>query len=944
MSNMGLKKPSVNKIYGQSSIVLLYCFSMAKKLYIIDGHAHIYAAYYAPMNRLTSPSGEPTKATYVFTTTILGFIQRHKPDMLVVAMDSKAPTFRTKIYSDYKAHRPPMPEELPVQINRIEQILEAMNIPILRIDGFEADDIIGTIAKKASKDGIDTYICAKDKDMYQLVDDHVYIFDIKKGETLDDDTLYEKYKIKPEHFIDVLALQGDASDNVPGVPLIGEMNAIKLIQQFGSLDNLYENVDKIGGKKGESLREFKKQAYLSKELVTINTEAPVKIDYERYELKEPDKEKLASLFSELGFNRLLTQLDLATSSGVQPPEPVPSAVTDSFGELASSKTITHDYQLIDTQEKFDGFVNKLKEQKLFAVDTETTSISAMRAELVGLSFSWQQHPQDGLRHKAYYLPVKAPLGQKHLDVNMLRRELAPILADESVKKIGQNIKYDMLILKNAQMSVKGVHFDTMVASYCIDPLRSSHSMDNMAADFLNYQCVPISALIGKGKNQLTFDMVDTTVACEYSAEDADITFQLYEYLKSRLEKDPLIRKLFEEVEMPLVSVLATMEYNGVSLNTKLLKKMSGELAETLETLTDRIYECAGGPFNIDSPKQLAEILFDRLGLEAVRVGKAGRSTDADVLEQLAGRHPIIELMLQYRQISKLQNTYVDKLGQLINPRTGRVHASFNQTITATGRLSSSAPNLQNIPIRTELGSKIRSAFVPESATGCILSADYSQIELRLLAHFSKDRTLMSAFAADQDIHRFVASQIYGVPVEEVTDEMRSRCKAVNFGIIYGQGAFGLSRSIGISMGEAKKFIDDYFARYSSIREFMDGVVDAAERTGFCETILHRRRTIPNLAGKNVSKRAQAERFAINTVIQGSAADLIKVAMINIQRKIEAERLAVKLILQIHDELVFELPADEAEKHAKWIDKEMTGALELDVPLKVDVSYGPSWLY
>jgi DNA polymerase-1 len=910
---------------------------MAKKLYIIDGHAHIYAAYYAPMSqRLTSLSGEPTKATYIFTTAICGLIQRQKPDMLAVAMDSKTPTFRTKIYSEYKAHRPPMPQELPAQIDRIEQILEAMNIPVLRVDGFEADDVIGTIAKKASMDGIDTYICAKDKDMYQLVDDHIYIFDIKKGETLDDDTLYEKYKIKPEHFIDVFALQGDASDNVPGVPLIGEMNAIKLIQQFGSLDNLYKNVDKIEGKRGENLRNFREQAYLSKKLVVINTQVPIKIDYQKYKLKEPDKEKLVALFSELGFNRLLTQLGLAASSGVQAVETTVPAVTDSFGEPASSKTVSHDYQLIDTQEKFDGFVAELKKQKLFAVDTETTSIDAMRAELVGVSFSWQPH-------KAYYLSVRAPLGQKHLDVSMLRRKLAPILADENAKKIGQNIKYDLLVLKNAEMPVKGVYFDTMVASYCLDPLRSSHSMDNMAADFLNYRCIPISALIGKGKNQLTFDMVDTAAACEYSAEDADITFQLYAYLKSRLEKDPPIEKLFEEVEMPLVSVLMTMEYNGVSLNTKLLKKMSGELTATLKTLTDRIYECAGTGFNIDSPKQLAEVLFDRLGLESIRIGKAGRSTDAAVLEQLSDQHPVIELILQYRQLSKLQNTYVDKLSHLINPRTGRVHASFNQTITATGRLSSSDPNLQNIPIRTELGSKIRSAFVPESKTGCILSADYSQIELRLLAHFSKDRALMAAFTADQDIHRFVASQIHGVPIDEVTDEMRSNCKAVNFGIIYGQGAFGLSRSIGISQAEAKKFIDDYFARYSSIRKFMDSVIDAAKRTGFSETILHRRRKIPDLTGKNAVKRAQAQRFAVNTVIQGSAADLIKVAMINIQRKIEAESLPVKLILQIHDELVFELPADEAEEHAKWIRREMTTALKLDVPLKVDISYGPSWL-
>ncbi|GAH45038.1 unnamed protein product, partial [marine sediment metagenome] len=461
----------------------------------------------------------------------------------------------------------------------------------------------------------------------------------------------------------------------------------------------------------------------------------------------------------------------------------------------------------------------------------------------------------------------------------------PILADENVKKIGQNIKYDMLVLQNAQMPLKGVHFDTMVASYCLDPSRS-HSLNNMAADFLNYECIPISALIGKGKNQLTFDMVDTAAACEYAAEDADITFQLYNYLKSRLEKLPSLKKLFEEVEMPLVLVLTAMEYNGVSLDTKLLEKMSGGLAEALKALTDRIYEYAGTSFNIDSPKQLAEVLFDGLGLESIRIGKAGRSTDAAVLERLADRHPIIELILQYRTLSKLQNTYVDRLGSLINPRTGRVHASFNQTVTATGRLSSSNPNLQNIPIRTELGRKVRSAFIPKNKTDCIFSADYSQIELRLLAHFSKDQALMSAFAADRDIHRFVASQIYSVPIEEVTAQMRSSCKAVNFGIIYGQGAFGLSRSIGISQAEAKKFIEDYFARYSSIRKFMDGVIDSARRRGYAETILHRRRKIPNLTSKNANKRAQAERLAINTVIQGSAADLIKVAMINIQRKIE----------------------------------------------------------
>jgi len=885
--------------------------------------------------QLTSPAGEPTQATYIFTAAVLGLIQRHKPDMLAVALDSKAPTFRTEIYTEYKANRPPMPDDMPAQIDRIEQILEAMNIPTLRIDGFEADDIIGTLAKKAAKKGIDTYICARDKDMYQLVDDHTYIFDIKKGEVLDDDTLFEKYKIHPKDFLDVLALQGDTSDNVPGVPLIGEMNAVKLIQQYGSLDKLYKHADEIKGKRGENLRKFKEQAYLSKELVTINCNAPLKINYDSLKLSEPDKTKLSEIFTELGFVRLLTQLGLSPAAGTEPTVADTPTPTQDMTKPASAKTIDHDYQLIDTQTKLDAFVTKLKKQKLFAIDTETTSLNAMRADLVGISFSWQPH-------KAFYLPVRAPMGAKRLDLAAVRRKLAPILVDESVKKIGQNIKYDLLVLQNAGLPVKGIYFDTMVASYCLEPSQK-HSLNKMAGDFLNYECIPISALIGKGKNQLTFDIVDTAAACEYAAEDADITFQLYIYLKNFLEKEPLLKKLFEDVEMPLVSVLAAMEYNGVSLDTALLRKMSGQITGALETLTDRIYEYAGETFNIDSPKQLSGILFDKLDLTPIRIGKAGRSTDAGVLEELRHEHPVIELILQHRMLSKLKNTYVDKLGLLINPRTNRVHASFNQTVTATGRLSSSNPNLQNIPIRTELGRKVRAAFIPKNKTDCILSADYSQIELRLLAHFSKDKALMAAFAADRDIHRFVASQIFNVPIDEVTDEMRSRCKAVNFGIIYGQGPFGLSRSIGISQAEAKKFIDNYFARYNSIQKFMNGCFEKAKQTGYAETILHRRRKIPNLASKNANKRAQARRLAINTVVQGSAADLIKVAMISIQGKIEAEGLPVKLILQVHDELVFELPAGEAEKHAKWITKEMSGAIKLDVPLKVDISYGPSWL-
>ena len=895
----------------------------AKNLYIIDGHAHIYSAYYARMRPLSSPSGEPTTATYIFTTAMLGLIKRKNPDMLVVTMDSKGPTFRKEIYEEYKAHRKPMPDDMPVQIGRIEQILEAMNIPVLRVDGFEADDIIGTLAKSASAKGIDSFICSKDKDMLQLLDEHTFMYDIKNDKVTDTASMKEEMGITPEQFVDVLSLQGDTADNIPGVPDVGPKTALQWIQQYGSMENLYEHSDEIKGKRGENLRSSRELAKISKELVIINRETPVELDYDSFALKDHDKEKLGELFGELGFTRLVSQLGLPKSETAE-------------AEPTAKRVEKKEYILVDTQEKFEAFFGELKKQKVFAVDTETTSINAMCADLVGMSFCWDAG-------KAYYLAVKAPLGTGHLDIGEVRKKLGPVLADEKVRKIGQNIKYDMLVLKNAQMPLKGVWFDTMVASYCLSAERQSHSMDAMARDYLDYEPIPISALIGKGKNQLTFDMVDTQTAAEYAAEDADVTLQLYEYLSARLEKEPAIKKLFEEVEMPLVGVLAGMEANGVSLDVKLLRDMSYTITEDIERLTDEIHSMAGTVFNIDSTKQLSEVLFDRLGLTSLKAGKTTRSTDAWVLEQIKGDHEVVGLILQYRQLVKLKNTYAGKLGTLINPRTDRVHASFNQTVTATGRLSSSDPNLQNIPVRTELGRKIRSAFIPADKHDCILSADYSQIELRLLAHFSQDAALMKAFAEDQDIHRFVASQVFGVDLDEVTSEMRGRSKAVNFGIIYGQGAYGLSQSIGISQAEAKKFIEDYFSRYSSIRDFMDKVIAEAKKLGYAETLLGRRRPIRDLSSKNFNKRSQAERLAINTVIQGSAADLIKVAMINIQKKIDSEELPLKMILQIHDELVFELPEKGAEKYGKWVADEMAGAVKLDVPLKVDVSIGPTWL-
>ncbi len=909
------------------------------RLFIVDGHAHIYAAYYAPMRPLTSPSGEPTKAVFVFTTALLSLIEREKPDYLVVAMDSKTPSFRVKLYPEYKAHRPPMPEDMPSQIQRIEQILEAMQIPVVRVEGYEADDVIGTLAAKASQAGVEAYICSKDKDMLQLLDERICTYDIKTGQRYDLKQMLKELGLTPQQFIDVLALQGDTADNIPGVPDVGPKTALQWIQQYGSLENLYAHADEIGGKRGENLRKFKEQVFLSRQLVIIHRQVPIEFDQKAFARKEGDREKLAQVFSELGFTRLLSQMDLKPVPAQTKPKIADSLFPEETGGQSALKQQGRDYILVDTAEELERFVQRLMQQERFSFDTETTSLDAMRAQLVGISFSW-------CAGQGWYLPVRAPAGQKRLPLEEVRRRLGPILADRSRYKIGQNMKYDMIVLENSGMPVglqEGRCFDTMVASYVLAADRSSHSLDMMARDYLGLQTTPISSLIGKGKKQISFEQVDTQAACAYSAEDADVTWQLYEYLSARLKAQPALQRLFETIEMPLVEVLMRMEMNGVCLDTEKLSRLSESMARMQQELTERIYELAGGPFNIDSTKQLGEVLFDRLGLQSIRAGKTLRSTDADVLEQLADEHEIIPLILQYRQVEKLRNTYTEKLGQLVNPRTGRVHASFNQTVTATGRLSSSDPNLQNIPVRTELGRQIRAAFVPEKKTDCILSADYSQIELRLLAHFSQDAALREAFAQDLDIHRFVASEIYGVPMEQVTGEMRTKAKAVNFGIIYGQGPFGLARTTGIPQAEAKRFIEEYFRRYGSIRSFMDRVIEQARRNGYAETILHRRRKITGLDSRNPNVRSQAQRLAVNTVIQGSAADLIKAAMIRIHRRIEQEKLPIKMILQIHDELVFELPKSRSQEDACWIAAEMTTAVPLEVPLKVDVSIGDSWL-
>lgn len=914
---------------------------MNKTLYIIDGHAQIYAAYYAPLSGggLSAPDGEPTKATLIFTTMLLKLLKERRPDLLVVAMDAPGPTFRHEQYKEYKANRPPIPEDLPTQIQRIDQILEAMRIPVFRSPGYEADDLIGTLANRAVQEGYQVVICSKDKDLEQLLGPMVKMYDPRSDQEVTVESLLNDKGITPEQVIDTLALVGDASDNIPGVPDVGPKTALQWIQQYGSLDNLLAHAADVKGKRGDNLRANADLARLSRQLATINCQVPMQFAWEDMAVKVADRAALEKLFLQLDFRRLLGQLNViapATAGAevtgpTESPVSVPASLFDMAPPVSSSAT----YHLVDTLPAFEGFLEQLRQQRAFAVDTETTSSNPVAAVLVGLSFSWE--PGVG-----YYLPVKAPLGQQSLLKEGVIKALGPILADPNVKKTGQNIKYDLIVLRRAGFEVAGVDFDTMVASYILDSSRMRHNLDSLALDYLGHETIKLESLLGKGKNMLTFDMVDTRLAADYSGEDSEVTWRLRQCFEQRLV-DPELRRLFETVEMPLVEVLAAMELHGVAIDVPCLRKMGNELGKRLGELSDEIQKQAGCSFNVDSPKQLSDVLFNKLGLPSVKKTQTGDSTDQEVLESLRWQHPVAELMLEYRQLSKLQNTYVEKLPTMIHPQTDRIHASFNQTVTATGRLSSSDPNLQNIPVRTELGQEIRRAFVAQKTDDTLLAADYSQIELRLLAHFSRDQALREAFASGQDIHRFVAAQVYGVPLEEVTSAQRSKAKAVNFGIIYGQTPYGLSRGIGVSVEEAKRFIDDYFARYPAISTFMESTLQQARQEGGVRTILGRRRMIDGLNSKNVSQRKLAERMAINTVIQGSAADMIKVAMVNLHRRILRENLPLKMILQVHDELVFELPRAAVETYSPIIEHEMITAIPVEVPIVVDIGAAPNWL-
>jgi len=910
---------------------------MANTLYIIDGHSQIYRAYYAPFRDLTSPAGEPTRATYVFCAMLVKFIASRltEGDCLAMAVDGPIRKLKRKeIYSDYKVTRKPAPEDFHPQAERIIQIVKAMGIPILAAEGYEADDIMATAACRFASKTTSVVLISRDKDLDQLVGPNVVLYDPMKDETFDAAAIEEQKGYLPEKAIEVQTLMGDATDNIPGVPGVGPKTAAKLIAKYGTADEVLAHADEQTPKLAENLSAAAETIALSRQLVTLDRDVPMELDLDAMVFAGIDGPAVRPILAELGLNRLLDQFDEmgVPAADASAPPAEPAGKTGADGPTTAAD---FDYKCADTPEALDALVTGLEKVKRLAIDTETTSVNAMAAELVGISLAWEPG-------KAFYIPIRGPLGATTLDADLVRSKLGPILADAGIEKIGQNFKYDLIVLTNAGYAPAGKIFDTMVAAHVLDSTRPTYKMDALAAEFINHHCIPITDVIGRGKSQVTIDTVPVDVVATYAAEDADVTLRLGDVLAEKLGAAPGLAELFDDLEMLLLPVLAEMEQNGITLDPKALKKMETELSRQTDDLRNRVVDAAGVEFNPDSPRQLADVLFKQLGLPVIKKVKTGPSTDSSVLEQLAYRHELPGLVLEYRKLTKLLGTYVKSLAASINPTTGRVHTSFHQAGTATGRLSSSDPNLQNIPIRTPQGRRIRSAFVAPKGL-LLLSADYSQVELRMLAHLCADPKLLAAFAADQDIHRMVAAEVFGVAPDEVTPEQRGRAKTVNFGIIYGQTAHGLSRTLRISRTEAGEYIHKYRNRFPKIEEFLQSCIDHAREHGYVETIFARRRLVPEIDSPNQQRRAFAQRLALNSVVQGSAADLIKRAMVNIARRIRDEKRPSRMLLQIHDELVFETPAEAVESDREMIVSEMCGAVELSVPLKVDFAAGENWM-
>ena len=882
-----------------------------QRLFLIDGSSYIYRAYYA-IRHLSNSQGMATNAIYGFTNMLLKVMRDLKPDQLAVIFDSKGPTFRKEIYPEYKANRIAMPEDLVPQIPYIKKVVQAFNLPGIEMPGYEADDIIATLAKKFAARGMEVTVVTGDKDLMQIVDDRIHLLDTMKDKVYGPAEVAERFG-GADKVIEVQALSGDSSDNIPGVPGIGEKTAKMLIDEYGDVETLLANLDQLKGKRRENLENFADQARLSRKLVVLVDDLDLEVEDHVFALTEPDREALTELFKECEFYKLLQEFAVDTKDRVE-----------SVG-----------YRAVLTASDLDELVAALEQSERFAFDTETTSLDAMRAELVGLSFAVTAG-------EAWYVPVGHHyLGvPEQLPLDKVLEAVRPLLVSPRHLKIGQNLKYDILVLARAGVEVGGPIYDTMLASYLANPATRSHGMDNLAAELLNYHTISYSEVAGSGKKQIGFDEVEVEKATTYAAEDADITLRLYETLVPMVTEQQQ-DGLFNDVEMPLLQILVGMERAGIRINPEFLGGLSADMEKKLAVLEAEIHQLAGGPFNIGSPKQLGEVLFEQLGLPKGKKTKTGWSTDVEVLNNLAEEHEIAAKILDYRSLMKLKGTYTDALPKLIHPETGRIHTSFNQAVTATGRLSSSDPNLQNIPIRTEEGRRIREGFIPSD--GCVLlSADYSQVELRILGHMADEPALKEAFARGEDIHRSTASEVLGLFPEMVTDEQRRAAKAINFGVVYGISAFGLAKQLGINRREAQQFIDTYFERYPGIRTFMDSCIAEAREKKYVTTLLGRRCAIPEINSKNGAVRGYAERNAINYPVQGSAADIIKLAMVRIAARLAEEGLETRMLLQVHDELVFDVPQDELERVTTLVKSEMQGAVDLSVPLLVEVGSGRNW--
>ncbi|MBC8201255.1 MAG: DNA polymerase I [Planctomycetes bacterium] len=926
-------------------------------LYIIDGHAQFFRAYYAIRTPMSSPvTGEPTNMVYGFTSMLLKLLREEKPEHLAVVIDVAGDdeSFRCGIDPQYKANREPPPDDFGSQVDRCLEILEALEIPVLGEPIVEADDVIASLVKRMRNEqpDLDIRIISRDKDLTQLIDEHVELYDAHKEGTVSPDDVFKTpdMGVPPSMVGDILALMGDTSDNIPGVPGIGPKTAAKLVMEFGSLAGIYENIDKIKGKRKENLLAFEKQLKVSRELVTLKEDVAIDFDLKDAvsdctKWKVPE---ITKLFKGLGFNRFPVEVKTLASGTAVPVEEIKEKKTTNkdkpilgglfdMGPDRSHPAYSAGYELIDTKKKLAALVKKCSKVKTIAIDTETTGLNPMTAKLCGISIS--VGAGDGA-----YIPTLCP--EDHLEQEVVIEALLPLLENEKIAKLGHNIKYDLVVLENAGVQVRGQLHDTLIAAWIVDASRSGYSMDAVALGTLEYECISIKELIGTGKSQISFNQVPIIDACPYAAEDVDITFQLWDAFEPQLTDD--LRSLYEEVEMPLVRVLAAMRIAGIKVDPSELDLQRRNIAKRIDILKNEIEEAAPFSFNPDSPKQLSEVLFDEekgLGIKPIKRGKSFHSTNVEVLEKLAS-DPDIEtklpsLILEYRKLTKLVNTYLVSLVEVINPKTKRIHASFNQTGTSTGRLSSSDPNLQNIPIRSEIGRKIRQGFLPEEGN-LFVAADYSQVELRILAHLSGDEALLQAFREGQDIHRAVASEVFNTAIEEVTDDQRSAAKAVNFGIVYGITKWGLARQLQCTPERAEQIIDEYKSRFTGIDSFLETCVAQAQELGYVETIKHRRRQIRGIHAANQQQRALAERVAINSVVQGSAADLIKVAMNTVHSQLAVSFPNAKLLMQIHDELVVEAPEVEAESVRDLLVDVMESAMALDVPLVADASIGKNW--